>query len=246
VGQPGAMHLNRITRRLGYSNVIASLALFVALGGASYAAVALPANSVGTEQLKKSAVSAAKLKRNAVSSAKVKDGSLQRGDFASGTLLQGPQGPQGLQGPQGVKGAKGDPGENGAPGQQGAPGTARAFAFVNPFSCAGATGPCNISQAKNVVGARRIDTGSYCVQVAPDIDPATSGAAAGVDNRKTEQPEGNATAMIDSFVGPGSVCAASEFFVVTERIPTSAPVSGGNANTAALESNDVGFWVLVP
>jgi hypothetical protein len=57
------MHLNRITRRLSYSNVIASLALFVALGGASYAAVALPANSVGTKQLKKSAVSASKLKR---------------------------------------------------------------------------------------------------------------------------------------------------------------------------------------
>jgi hypothetical protein len=73
--QPGAMNLNRITRRLSYSNVIASLALFVALGGASYAAVALPANSVGTKQLKKSAVSASKLKRNAVSSAKVKDGS---------------------------------------------------------------------------------------------------------------------------------------------------------------------------
>jgi hypothetical protein len=113
------MHLNRITRRLGYSNVIASLALFVALGGASYAAVALPANSVGTKQLKKSAVNAAKLKRNAVSSAKVKDGSLQRGDFANGALVQGPQG---IQGPKGDKGDPGAPGSQGPKGDKGDPG----------------------------------------------------------------------------------------------------------------------------
>jgi hypothetical protein len=229
------MHLNRITRRLSYSNVIASLALFVALGGASYAAVALPANSVGTKQLNTNAVTASKLKPNAVSSAKVKDGSLQRGDFASGTLLQGPQGPQG---PQGVQGAKGDPGQNGAPGQQGAPGTARAFAFVET-DCAGATGACDVSKAKNVVGARRIGTGEYCVQVAAGIDPTTSGAAAGVDNTNTDPPEGNATALINSLVGVQPVCAASEFFVVTERIPSSAPI-------IAAEANNVAFWLLVP
>ena len=129
------MHLNRITRRLSYSNVIASLALFVALGGASYAAVALPAHSVGTKQLKKSAVSAPKLKRNAVSSAKVKDGSLQRGDFASGTLLQGAQGPQGLQGPKGdpgPQGTKGDTGDTGSPGISGYETTAVAAVGIAP------------------------------------------------------------------------------------------------------------------
>jgi hypothetical protein len=229
VGQPGAMHLNRITRRLSYSNVIASLALFVALGGASYAAVALPANSVGTKQLKKGAVSAAKLKRNAVSSAKVKDGSLQRGDFASGTVLQGPQGPQGLQGP------KGDPGQNGAPGQQGPPGTARAFAFVDP-TCSGPGAHCQVTKAKNIVGARRIATGAYCVQVAAGIDPATSGAAAGVDLTPTATPEGNATAMINS--NDEGNCGASEFLVSTQRItPATA--------TATFDSG-VAFWLLVP
>jgi hypothetical protein len=107
VRQPAAMHRNRITRHLSYANVIASLALFIALGGASYAAVTLPTNSVGTKQLKKSAVAGSKIKKNAISSAKVKDGSLQRGDFASGTLLQGPQGPTG---PKGDTGAPGVPG----------------------------------------------------------------------------------------------------------------------------------------
>ena len=216
---------------------MATLGVFIALGGASYAAVALPANSVGTKQLKKSAVAGSKIKRNAVSSAKVQDGSLQRGDFASGTLLQGPQGPQGPQG------AKGDPGQNGAPGapgQQGAPGTARAFAFVDPFSCGGAVGPCSVSKAKNVVGARRVATGDYCIQVAAGIDPATSGAAAGAEVFRTNSPEGNGFAQSSSSSGdPFGNCLTSEFEVVTYRLPTSAPV-------AALTANNVGFWLLVP
>lgn len=43
------------------SNAIAYAALFVALGGTSYAALNLPANSVGTRQLKAGAVTPAKL-----------------------------------------------------------------------------------------------------------------------------------------------------------------------------------------
>jgi hypothetical protein len=43
------------------SNVVAYLALFVALGGTSYAALNLPANSVGTKQLKNGSVTPAKL-----------------------------------------------------------------------------------------------------------------------------------------------------------------------------------------
>lgn len=40
-----------LTGRLTYANVVATLALFVALGGASYAATSLPADSVATRQL---------------------------------------------------------------------------------------------------------------------------------------------------------------------------------------------------
>jgi hypothetical protein len=80
----------RHTRR----NVIAYLALFVALGGTSYAATKLPAKSVGTKQLKD----------NAVTSKKVKDNSLRARDFATGQLPAGPRGPAG---PQGVRGPSG-------------------------------------------------------------------------------------------------------------------------------------------
>jgi hypothetical protein len=83
--------------------VVACAALFVSLSGVGYAAIVLPANSVGTKQLK----------RNAVTSAKVKQYSLLRSDFKRGQVPQGRQGPQGLQGipgAQGIQGLKGDPG----------------------------------------------------------------------------------------------------------------------------------------
>ena len=48
-----------MTRVLNHlrSNVVAYLALFVALGGTSYAAISLPAGSVGNRQLKNHSIS---------------------------------------------------------------------------------------------------------------------------------------------------------------------------------------------
>jgi hypothetical protein len=68
--------MHRIRGKLTYANVIATIALFVALGGASYAAVKLPKNSVGTNQIKKNAVTTAKIKDGAVTGAKIKVGTL--------------------------------------------------------------------------------------------------------------------------------------------------------------------------
>jgi hypothetical protein len=51
--------------------IVACVALFVAMGGTSYAAVTLAANSVGTKQIKNSAVTAAKIKNGAVTTTKV-------------------------------------------------------------------------------------------------------------------------------------------------------------------------------
>jgi hypothetical protein len=50
---------------------VSIIALVVALGGTSYAAFSLPANSVGTKQLKNGAVSTNKIKNHAVTGAKV-------------------------------------------------------------------------------------------------------------------------------------------------------------------------------
>ena len=52
---------------LSYANITASVALFIALGGASYAAVVLPAGSVGTKQLASGSVTPIKLSRGLAS-----------------------------------------------------------------------------------------------------------------------------------------------------------------------------------
>ena len=91
-------------------NAVALLALFVALGGTSYAAVTRPKDSVTAKQIK----------AGAVLTAEVKDGSLLKKDFKPGQLpagATGPEGPQGIQGPQGDPGIQGPPGDPGAAGR---------------------------------------------------------------------------------------------------------------------------------
>lgn len=54
--------MNALRGKLTYANVMATVAVFIALGGAGYAAVKLPKNSVGTRQIKNHAVTGAKIK----------------------------------------------------------------------------------------------------------------------------------------------------------------------------------------
>ena len=43
--------MKQLRQRLTFANVVSCIALFVALGGVSYAATQLPKNSVGAKQL---------------------------------------------------------------------------------------------------------------------------------------------------------------------------------------------------
>jgi hypothetical protein len=73
--------------KLTYANVVATLALFIAIGGASaFAASQLGKNSVGTKQLKNGSVTTKKLKSGAITGAKVRDGSLTGADVVASTL----------------------------------------------------------------------------------------------------------------------------------------------------------------
>ena len=69
--------------RLTYANVMATVAMFLALGGGAWA---LSQNSVGTRQIKPGAVRTPDLHKDAVTSAKVADRSLRRHDFAAGQI----------------------------------------------------------------------------------------------------------------------------------------------------------------
>ena len=81
--------------KLTYANVVATLALFVALGGSSYAAVVLSSNSVKSKHIGKGQVKRPDIGRNAVISAKVKNASLLAADFKAGQLPPGPKGDPG-------------------------------------------------------------------------------------------------------------------------------------------------------
>lgn len=100
---------------------IAFLALFITLGGTSYAATQLPKNSVGSTQLRAGAVSEAKLAKSV--KAKLNRTGARGATGATGATGAkgdtGATGATGATGPAGAAGAKGDTGAKGDPGDAG-------------------------------------------------------------------------------------------------------------------------------
>jgi hypothetical protein len=95
----------RILRsRLSYGNVTATVALFIALGGTGYAAIALPRNSVGSKQIRGDAVGASEVRRGAVTSEAIRNRTVKLRDIGASArnALRGAQGPQGPAGPPGI------------------------------------------------------------------------------------------------------------------------------------------------
>ena len=68
--------MKRLRFRVTYANVVATLALFIALGGSSYAAVALTGQNI-----KDNTLTSADIKNNSLTSNDIKDGSLLSKDF---------------------------------------------------------------------------------------------------------------------------------------------------------------------
>ena len=111
----------RLVRRPSAAMVVACVALVIALGGTSYAAISLPANSVGTKQIKDRAVTKKKISARTIAS------------------LRGARGARGLAGPAGPAGAGGAAGPAGAAGAVGPPGpVALAYIDSGPSLLAGA------------------------------------------------------------------------------------------------------------
>lgn len=79
--------------RANHGTTVAYLALFIALGGVSYAAVDLQKNSVGSAEIKKNAVKASEIAKNAVGSPEVKNQSLKCTDLERAACLSSADGP---------------------------------------------------------------------------------------------------------------------------------------------------------
>jgi hypothetical protein len=211
--------LAKLRSRLTYANVMATVAVFIALGGSGYAAITLPKNSVKAKQIAPRAVQSSEAHN------------LTLRDFRRGVRakLKGERGDPGLQGIQGPQ------------GPQGVPGTARAYAIIDPSTCTTTAGSCTLVRAKNVVAASRSPNnpvGFYCVTTGSGIDRGADGFMAGVVWDLTAGAEANASAM--AMVDPPPVAAQvcpGDFTVVTER--TTGPTTDDFAT-------DVGFWFAVP
>ena len=86
------MTMKALRRRLSYANVMATIAVFVALGGSAYAVTQLPKNSVGSKQLKKNSVTAAKIKDGTITGQKIKLSTLGTVPSASSAATAGTAG----------------------------------------------------------------------------------------------------------------------------------------------------------
>jgi hypothetical protein len=134
--------------RMTYANVVSTLALFVALGGSSYAAISVSGadvvdrsldgrdigvgsltgreiarRSIGAEDLRTGAVTGRAVARQSLTGLDIRDGSIGPRDLQDtiGSLegLPGPQGRPGDAGPAGPPGEKGEKGETGERGPKG-------------------------------------------------------------------------------------------------------------------------------
>jgi hypothetical protein len=162
----------RVRRRPQHATVVAYLALFVALGGSSYAAV-----RIGSTEIVDNSVRSKDIRNNDVRSTDVLNGSLLAGDFKAGQLPAGPQGDSGPQGPQGP------PGTTGAPGRA----ATSLFAYIRDV---GPSGPATVDYGSGVISVDDPDGDSdyvvtfdreltNCVGVATTGRGEPGGAAAG-------------------------------------------------------------------
>ena len=196
----------RLRHRLTYANTVATLALFLALGGSSYAAL-----SVTGKNVKNGSLTGKDIKGSSLGTKQVKNGSLLAGDFKSGQLQRGPEGAQGPQGPAGA------PGSPGAPGLTGPAGTARAYANVRT-TC---PSNCVIENSSGVSQATRPNVGVYCVR-APGISGDAVAAVATPELVGSNPPTGATTVYVAR--DGGADCTAGDFRVLT--FESASPTSG--------------------
>jgi hypothetical protein len=196
------------------------LALFVALGGTSYA---VAANSIGSAQVRNNSLLAKDIRDNQIASGDVKSGSLTASDFKASSLPAGAPGQRGPTGPLGPEGGQGLQGPAGAAGSSRAYGEISVAAVDAPFVL-------QSEHSKNVVditqGATSDPNNTYvCITLDPSIDARTAGILVSTNSRIGESVE------FDTFIfvaRPLAHCQASNPARTIEVITTKAPGTGAS------------------
>ena len=152
--------LAKLRSRLTYANCMATIAVFIALGGSSYAAIQVTGRSV-----KDSSLTGRDVRNSSLTGTDIRNRSLLGADFKPGQVPAGPPGPRGAQGATGAKGDKGDPGVPGAD-------ATRLWAVINGdgttgvnsgVTASGRTAPLPTQGAYEVIFNRDVSNCSYQV-----------------------------------------------------------------------------------
>jgi hypothetical protein len=194
--------------RLTYANVVASLALFAALGGSSYAAI-----SITGKQVRDGSLSGRDVHNATLTNRDVRDQSLLARDFKADQLPAGAQGDKGDPGPQGSQGPTGPAGPKGDKGDPGAPGTARAFARVD------AEGRLEVGKG---LTTSPITEGQTCVRPTADSGIVAAAAAPIVS------PAGNQFS-VPTVVAPGRTGCEGFLVITFEPGPSGSFVPGAQS-----------------
>ena len=96
--------LSKLRSRLTYANLMATIAVFVALGGTSYG---VATGSIGSREIKNNSIRSKDVHDNQLRSRDVRNFSLLSKDFKPGQLPSGPTGATGPTGPRGPQGSTG-------------------------------------------------------------------------------------------------------------------------------------------
>jgi hypothetical protein len=216
--------------RLTYANVVASLALFAALGGSSYAAI-----SITGKHVRDGSLAGRDVRNGSLTGQDVRDRSLLSQDFKQGQLPAGPQGPKGDPGPQGLQGIQG------VPGIDGAPGTARAYGLVHHDG--------SFERSKNVTAVTHPKTGVYCIALAAGIDPNQTGVVATPDftSDSTTTGIGNSKqAFVEWRTNAAPDCLGKLAVVTGYRGVVTSGSPDGDVRAVTNEFHDEPFFFVVP
>jgi hypothetical protein len=193
---------SRISKRLTYANVAATLALVFAMSGGAYAASKYLITS--TKQIKPSVLASLKGKNGA----------------AGPAGAQGAPGPQGPAGPGGAQGAKG---ENGVAGKEGPQGKEGTVGKEGPAGKEGKEGKAGLTGFTETLPAGKMETGAWAatdyglieeelhirVAIAFAIPLPAIGAAVFLNEEKTVQKVGTGGCLGTAekpTAPPGTLC----------------------------------------
>jgi len=209
----------RLLRAIG-QNLIAWLALFVALTGTSVAASHYIITSTG--QLKPSVLKQLRAARGTSGP-------------TGATGPQGPVGQEGAPGPKGDTGTRGETGPRGEAGAPGQPGSALAYAHVNK------KGEIDEANSKNVGGVQvqRPEPGVYCIS---GLGFQPHNVVATVDGNEGSLP------LISAALGaaaPATECNASKTQITVETWAPLLTRNGKGETVISGETQDRAFFLAI-